>query len=886
VPRGLIELAGERLDCSIEGREQEAKPRLLFEAVAKRLAAWARRYDAVAARDCDEELAAIGREMFACLDEVGWASAWANGPGDRELEIRVRGRDDAREVALLDAPWELLAWENGPLALDELRLFSVTRRIGAPTPVWVPRHSDLQLMFMAAAPEGHSELDFEREEAAILEATQGDAQVRVVVEETGVLKFLKVRLASNEGPCEVVHLLCHGDIVEERRPVLMLETPEGDVDPAAPGQILQALGAESPPLVVLAACRTAARNQIREMAGGVGRSGAPARLSRSETGGDAERPWDGADRELVASFARQLATKVANVVGWDGAVYDRDATEFAQLFYYELGLGSAVPRAAAIARRDLLQNHYREPRKGRHWHLARVYLGPQGGGPLCTPGKPPHEIPAQLVETAFLDKAKRRVPVASPAEFVGRRRAIQSVLRAFRNRAGVLVHGMGTLGKSSLAARVVSRTPRRPVVIVEQYDPLTIFDRVLKALPPARRPTEKSAWRHIVEAQSAYLADALESWLADPLNVKPILLIVDDLESVLEVPEPDDEHAAVAIADEDHRNALGAVLRAFAGAPTASRLLLTSRYDFRLPNGIGGDLAADLVRVPLAPMPPRERAKQLRAAERLAGREGDRIDAVVSALFARALEAAAGNPGLQAILTKPIVAGELNEAEKTLSQVAVYRETGEPPTEIQMQINPGVAKNSGNDLSDFFKRLSLATYRAALAPDQMRQLAAAALFAQEVPIPRAALEAAGAALGVEDAAAAVERLLALGLLDSLNRIGGNASLSINPLARSLTQALEADQRSLSVTMALRVLESAWSPEMSDVQQAEFSRLRQLQNAPSLFESAELRVDGTLMRSALRKTLANEPLRFANLLFMVGESEKAVSPSDAEAESGT
>ena len=41
-------------------------------------------------------------------------------------------------------------------------------------------------------------------------------------------------------------------------------------------------------------------------------------------------------------------------------------------------------------------------------------------------------------------------------EFVGRRRQAQDVLRAFRGdeRAGVLIFGMGSLGKSSLAARV------------------------------------------------------------------------------------------------------------------------------------------------------------------------------------------------------------------------------------------------------------------------------------------------------------------------------------------------------------------------------------------------------------------------------------------------
>jgi len=134
--------------------------------------------------------------MFAWLDEAGWASAWADGPGDRVLEIRAQRRNDARDVALLDAPWELLARDGLPLALDATRPFAVARRIGAPTAVWELQHRDLQLMFMAAAPEGQVDLDFEREEAAILAATRGDGRVHVVVEETGALTFLGGRLAS------------------------------------------------------------------------------------------------------------------------------------------------------------------------------------------------------------------------------------------------------------------------------------------------------------------------------------------------------------------------------------------------------------------------------------------------------------------------------------------------------------------------------------------------------------------------------------------------------------------------------------------------------------------------------------------------------------------
>ncbi len=368
----------------------------------------------------------------------------------------------------------------------------------------------------------------------------------------------------------------------------------------------------------------------------------------------------------------------------------------------------------------------------------------------------------------FLDAVRQRVPVATRAEFVGRRRAIQAVLRSFREtQSGVLIHGMGALGKSSLAARVQNRMPQHhPVVVFERYDALAIFDQVLEALDPKSRLDEKTRWRETVKADPPALAEALEAWLSDPLDTRPALLIVDDLESILETPSQSDAATGVMPA---YREALAAVLTAFERAQTQSRLLLTSRYEFRLPDGRGGDLAQGLVRVPLKPMAQRERIKQWRAAERVAGGETAELDEATSALLVRALEAAAGNPGLQTVLTRPILADELAAAQEALRQIDVYRRTGAPPAEIEALIAAGTAKDSDNALTAFFARVSFATYREALTPDQARQLAAATLFTGEVPIPLPALAAAGSALGVEAPERAVARLLGLGLLDDWGR---------------------------------------------------------------------------------------------------------------------
>ena len=79
------------------------------------------------------------------------------------------------------------------------------------------------------------------------------------------------------------------------------------------------------------------------------------------------------------------------------------------------------------------------------------------------------------------------------------------MLRAFRDgAAGVLIHGMASLGKSSLAARIVSRMgTRKPVVVFKQYDALTVFDRLVEALPTPERAAVRATWRDAVLAEPA-----------------------------------------------------------------------------------------------------------------------------------------------------------------------------------------------------------------------------------------------------------------------------------------------------------------------------------------------------------------------------------------------
>ncbi len=469
-----IELRGDDLYCSdLRGGGGTSVRRLTSEMLSL-LQEWAGRYDAVVASRQPVALATIDRDIAALLNEGdGWLDRSLRGVGEIMFEIVVAGTPDARGLALLEVPWEILAPGGIFLAGDAERLYCVERRLGAAGTPRSPSHRDLALLFMAAEVEGERVLDYEREEQAILQATRR-VELNLVVEESGCLEFLEPCLVEEQP--EALHLSCHGTI-HEGAPVLALETPAGRLATTTVADLRRALGEEGrrPALVFLSACRTA-------------------------------------EHGAAGAFTQALIRAgIDNAVGWDGSVYDADAIRFAEVFYQQLAARRSVVYAVAEARHALLRAHLAEPAQGQHWHLARVYLGPAGGGPLCAAGKPRRVFRREAGYQEFLDKANTRVPVASAAAFVGRRRQAQRILRAFREGegAGVLIHGMGSLGKSSLAARIANRMPRHEtVVLYERYHALAVFEALLRALPPRLKPEVEGAWREAIARDERALQGA------------------------------------------------------------------------------------------------------------------------------------------------------------------------------------------------------------------------------------------------------------------------------------------------------------------------------------------------------------------------------------------
>ena len=778
--KATIELRGNVL--ALTAGEEQPQRMDLDEALLVRLNDAAARYDkAVITRNWGS-LPELGRDIAAMLNgDHAWLDRALkdSGTGDIVLEVLVPATPDERGRALLDVPWEILAPGGIYLAADPERLFRVQRRLGTPQAPPDPPNRDLMLMFMAADVEGQQVLEYEREESAILEATRW-LDLALVVEESGCLEFLEPRLAQDRP--EVLHLSCHGTI-RDGQPVLMLETPEGREALTGTATLKDTLGGEEqmPGLVFVSACRTAEHG--------------PA----------------------AASFAQGLVRAgLANVIGWDGSVYDSDAIRFAESFYRQLAEHRTVSHAVAHTRKELLRAHEADRFAGAHWHLARLYAGPAGAGALCAAKGKNRALRTAAGYKEFLDRANERVPVATAAEFVGRRRQAQRVLRAFREAdgAGVLIHGMGQLGKSSLAARIVSRMPgHAPVVLFKHYDADAVFRALVAAVPVKLRPEFIDAYQDAVLKDDSVLGEVLEALLEGPFRcadtdtgARPILLIVDDLEQILADPAKGETATGVK---PDYVTVLGAIIGAFdrVADGTDSRLLLTSRYTFALTDGRGRDLAARLVTVPLPPMDEVQREKQFRAAARTAGEADTEHDAeqakTIADLVTRIKRASGGNPGLQTVLSRPLLSGEAEAAKAAVEAVEVFLSTGTLSAEA-------------GDAGDFFRKISLQAYRDVLTAAETALLRAATLF--DIPVPRAVLVAVGAAAHVEAAETALLRLEGLGLIDryAANDDAEGDTAAVNPLARPLFAALDGLDGERLAVAAVPLLWRAWKDGDGDL----------------------------------------------------------------------
>src|SRR5215831_12163451 len=580
-------------------------------------------------------LLVLGRELYDWLNGDGGQFDELMQRAPRPLRFEVCSSQlipTAAEWSLLRAPWELLADQQGFLAGDVGLGFSPVRRLGqgAAAPA-LDRHR-LGLVFMAASPRGAVELDYEAEETAIMAAV-GSTKLDLLVEESGNPDELGERL-TEYAAMQALHLSCHGHNAwrpsgkpnDKPKPVLLLESVEGEELPTGADQLIGALQAHRPRLVFLSACLTAA-------AGGEKRGGLP---------GDKDGP-----ASTRGGVAHSLAEALVNaglpaVLGWDGSVADGAATAFAATLYDRLEGRHDLADAVAAARRDLLNASEKD--RQRDWHLAHLWLGPQGGGPIVGGTVRRAMMPATHGRKEFLVKERQQVPVASHEMFVGRRRELQRALQV-----------------------------------------LAALAEALKDNPKARDLLRSST--DLVRQQPDRLEDVLVDLLRGPggqmdESGTPVLLVIDDLEQILEADPKGGRHRVAAQAP-----VLRAVLRAFDAALHAglSRLVITSRYPFTL-DGLEGRLF-ELPLPPLSEAAQRKLELRQKEAAADAGLTGTAFDDR-KAVLARVPGIARGNPGLQDLIGRKLVlsaAVAVDRARKTVDEMEAWLRQGDLPSDAEVR---------------------------------------------------------------------------------------------------------------------------------------------------------------------------------------------------------
>ena len=518
------------------------------------------------------------------------------------------------DKGLAHLPWELL--HDGECFLVQKRPSIIpVRWMTKGKPIEIansPQNRPLNLLFMATSPlEVEPVLDYEAEEGQILEATKR-TPLNLRVEESGWLEELGYVVGEYEPSYfDIFHLTGHATD-EDEKPCFLTEDEYGNCVYSNAENIVDAFDSSLPPFIFLSGCRT----------------------GYSSNG-------------VVPSMAEELLNMGAMVVlGWGGKVLDTDATNASGQLYGKLSQGKTIAQALSSTYQALIQQ------QARDWHKLRFYVAttlPQAlVTPLRTRGRKQLPKPTNTLE--FRDDEKR-LRVAKREEFVGRRRQLQNCLRTLKtdyDKVGVLIHGMGGLGKSSIASRLWDRLPEYEKILWwRQIDESSLIKKLKNELnkhKPSTREliTDLENYQLELKPRLVRLLRQLHE-----LREKPFLFIFDDFEWNLEPRE------GRYILKPEAAPILEALVEAIQETGTEHRIIITCRYDF------DSDLLESFFSQGLEPLRKAELTKKLSRLEHFSS------DHLSEDLHNRALNLADGNPRLLEFLNNEILGRENKEPKLT-----------------------------------------------------------------------------------------------------------------------------------------------------------------------------------------------------------------------------
>jgi tetratricopeptide (TPR) repeat protein len=470
-------------------------------------------------------------------------------------------------------PWEALPSPagGGPLALRPL--VNVYRHAQSPSPQQIPGPLRILVAISSPLSGGGVVLDYERELrnvlAAVRAARQEAAHVRVVpFATTGA-----IRAALDAAPAHVLHLSGHAApgrfVFEDDDGAARELDADHFLDEAIPP-------GRMPPVMALSACYTNVSAA----------TGAP-------------------------SFARRLLERGASVViASETSVTDTYATRvFARL--YGTMAGASVPDAVAAAcdARRAVQAELSAATDERERHLAELgewavlsVLASKGSVPVFDPrvSEPPPPPPPRFTIGA--------VAARDVGDFVGRRAEQRRwpIELLAPNCSGLVLHGIGGVGKTTLAAELVGgvleRDPDRVVAVLSGELSIegligTVVSAVRRHLAIHDRLAGPVARALAIAAQTDVTwADRIALLRENVFDGTSALIVIDNFEDNL-----DDSSANTKLRDP----VLDELLADWIRDPAESRFLFTCRYPFQL----AGTAARHLKFKPVGPLSAAETRK-------------------------------------------------------------------------------------------------------------------------------------------------------------------------------------------------------------------------------------------------------------------------------------
>ncbi|MFD4602225.1 tetratricopeptide repeat protein [Streptomyces sp. NPDC058464] len=495
-------------------------------------------------------------------------------------------------------PWEILLHPVTGLALALRPYVTLYRRTTATAPPRLP--GPLRILVAVSGPDDSAGqvLDYERELrnvlASVRSARAGHAHVKIVQFATTTA----IRAALAQERFHILHLSGHG-----RPGELEVEHDDGtsrlvDADTFVTAAIP---AGKMPPVIALSACHTAVD--------------------------DGDRP----------SFAAGLAARgAAAVIATDTSITDIYATRFFARVYGDLtsqdspDLLEAVAQARRTVHADLAGSS--SPREQQvaafeEWSTLTV-LTATSRLPLLTLYNTTSG-PSDHSDTSLMtaDRGRTRLDgliVRPEGEFVGRRREQRAWPRTLdaTATAGLVLHGIGGIGKTTLAAELVLRMQHlRPAwihtglagetsvdefftTVSDPFMPLPAPDASLQ-LPHTASPSgialPPQQLTHLFHARRGDLAwQQRLNHLRKAIGDTPVLVSLDNFEDNLTpstaAPSPAStgdlgtQRGDTAAASQDSGEMritdpdLADLLAAWALDPGDSKLLITSRFPFTLPN--------------------------------------------------------------------------------------------------------------------------------------------------------------------------------------------------------------------------------------------------------------------------------------------------------------